>query len=287
MSVLDNVVAGRHALLRTGIAGLVVGSAAPPVAKKFGPAKRRWLLPADRLGLAGVGGGAGRPAAPTAISGASKIRARSGHRARTAPPRRACGRHERDRNWDPGREFLAQTQRPPGLTMVVIEHHIDLIVAVSDELIVLNFRAEDRARSALTRCRAPRPSSKPIWGEGDGAVARGSRTCPSATAPIEAVRGISFEVADGEDHGADRCQAGPEKTSTLSRARQPASNSAGGRVRFGDEDVTAGWPAERLVRAGMAHVPEGGAPSTTPLTVLENLWSWGRGWRGGGHRIPG
>jgi ABC-type branched-subunit amino acid transport system ATPase component len=35
-------------------------------------------------------------------------------------------------------QFLLEL-KTTGLTMVVIEHHIDLIVAVSDELIVLNF----------------------------------------------------------------------------------------------------------------------------------------------------
>jgi branched-chain amino acid transport system ATP-binding protein len=97
---------------------------------------------------------------------------------------------------------------------------------------------------------------------------------------IEAVRGISFTVADREITALIGAN-GAGKTSTLlalSGLLKPSS----GRVRFAGEDVT-GWPAQKLVRAGMAHVPEGRA-ILAPLSVLENL-ELGAWVRGAGHRF--
>ncbi len=84
---------------------------------------------------------------------------------------------------------------------------------------------------------------------------------------IEAVRQVSFQVGEG---GATALIGanGAGKTSTL-LALSGLLKPAAGRVRFEGHDVT-GWPAERLVRAGMAHVAEGRA-MLAPLTVLENL----------------
>ncbi len=96
---------------------------------------------------------------------------------------------------------------------------------------------------------------------------------------IEAVRGVSFEVAEGEITALIGSN-GAGKTSTL-LAVSGLLKPAGGRVRFLGDDVT-GWPAQRLVRAGLAHVPEGRA-ILAPMTVLENL-KLGAWVRGAGHR---
>jgi branched-chain amino acid transport system ATP-binding protein len=96
---------------------------------------------------------------------------------------------------------------------------------------------------------------------------------------IEAVRDISFQV-DAAAVAALIGANGAGKTSTLLALSGLVRPSAG-RIRFQGEDITQ-WPAEKIVRAGMAQVPEGRA-ILAPLTVLENLelgaWSLG-----GGHR---
>jgi branched-chain amino acid transport system ATP-binding protein len=99
---------------------------------------------------------------------------------------------------------------------------------------------------------------------------------------IEAVRGISFSVAEHEITALIGSN-GAGKTSTL-LALSGLLKPWGGRVLFQGEDVT-GWPAERLVRAGMAHVPEGRAV-LAPLSVLENL-ELGAWVKGSSHRYHG
>ncbi len=57
--------------------------------------------------------------------------------------------------------------------------------------------------------------------------------------------------------------------STLARVVSGLVPAAGGSVRFEGEDVTR-WPAHRIARAGMVHVPEGRAIFSS-LSVEENL----------------
>ena len=57
--------------------------------------------------------------------------------------------------------------------------------------------------------------------------------------------------------------------STLLRAVSGQAPKTSGRVRIGDVDISS-WPAHRIARAGVAHVPEG-RHMVGPLTVHENL----------------
>jgi branched-chain amino acid transport system ATP-binding protein len=84
---------------------------------------------------------------------------------------------------------------------------------------------------------------------------------------LQAVRGVSFEVAQGETVALIGAN-GAGKT-TLLRAIAGAHKLHGGRVVFDEADVT-GQPAHRRVSLGIALVPEGRRlfPS---LTVEENL----------------
>ncbi len=84
---------------------------------------------------------------------------------------------------------------------------------------------------------------------------------------IAALHGVSLKVGAGEivtligGNGAG-------KTTTL-RAASGLVKPRSGRIVFDGKDVT-GWPAHRLVAAGLAHVPEGRMVFAN-LTVLENL----------------
>jgi branched-chain amino acid transport system ATP-binding protein len=84
---------------------------------------------------------------------------------------------------------------------------------------------------------------------------------------FQAVRGVSFEVAQGETVAL--IGANGAGKSTLLRAIAGAHKLHGGRVVFDEADVTA-QPAHRRVSRGIALVPEGRRlfPS---LTVEENL----------------
>jgi branched-chain amino acid transport system ATP-binding protein len=84
---------------------------------------------------------------------------------------------------------------------------------------------------------------------------------------IHALQGISFNVEEGEIVtliGAN----GAGKSTTL-RTVSGLLRSRGGSVKFMDHDISM-MPAEKIVRTGISHVPEG-RKIFAPLTVRENL----------------
>jgi len=86
-------------------------------------------------------------------------------------------------------------------------------------------------------------------------------------AGVEAIRGVSFSVEQGEIAtliGAN----GAGKTSTL-LALSGLVRATKGSVTFAGEDITH-WTTDRIVRSGLAQVPEGRS-ILAPLTVAENL----------------
>jgi branched-chain amino acid transport system ATP-binding protein len=84
---------------------------------------------------------------------------------------------------------------------------------------------------------------------------------------IEAVRGVSFQVEEGQIVSIIGAN-GAGKSSTL-LALSGLVRPAGGAIRFRGADIT-GQRADRIVRAGLVQVPEGRA-ILNPLTVAENL----------------
>jgi branched-chain amino acid transport system ATP-binding protein len=84
---------------------------------------------------------------------------------------------------------------------------------------------------------------------------------------INAVKGIDLDVQDGELVTLIGCN-GAGKTTTL-KALSGLIKPAAGRVRYQGRDITA-QPSHRLVRQGMALVPEGRGVFGR-LTVDENL----------------
>ena len=84
---------------------------------------------------------------------------------------------------------------------------------------------------------------------------------------IKAVQDLSLEVAEGEIVallGAN----GAGKTTTL-RTISGLIRPRSGRIVYAGRPIT-GWPAHRIVAAGLVHVPEG-RRVFAPLTVRENL----------------
>ena len=85
--------------------------------------------------------------------------------------------------------------------------------------------------------------------------------------PIHAVKGVSFEVREGEIVtliGAN----GAGKSTTL-KTVSGLMRSRGGRIEFMDKSI-ASAPAHKIVELGLAHVPEG-RRIFTRMTVEENL----------------
>ena len=85
--------------------------------------------------------------------------------------------------------------------------------------------------------------------------------------PYRALRGVTFSVPDG----ATVALLGPNGAgkSTVARVVSGLVHPDAGTVRLGGR-VVSGWPAWRIARAGLLHVPEGRAVFAS-LSVEENL----------------
>ncbi len=173
-----------------------------------------------------------------------------------------------------------------GLTVVLIDHDIKLVLGVCDDVTVLNFGhriasgrpAEVAADEAVITAylgsgRTPETS-------GPAAPERRRRQSPSQLRPllevehlsvsygvIEAVADVSLVVAQGEIAALIGANGAGKTTvlRTLSGLLRPKR----GRARFGDLDLASARP-QAIVGAGLIHVPEG-REILTRLTVEENL----------------
>ncbi|GAA4418119.1 ABC transporter ATP-binding protein [Actinokineospora soli] len=89
----------------------------------------------------------------------------------------------------------------------------------------------------------------------------------TAYGPVRALDGLSLWT----QYASITAVLGPNGAgkTTLLRTVSGLARPASGRVRFDEADIT-GWSPDRIVRAGLAHVPENGGV-ITELTVAENL----------------
>jgi branched-chain amino acid transport system ATP-binding protein len=101
----------------------------------------------------------------------------------------------------------------------------------------------------------------------------------TAYGPVRALDGISFEVEQGSITAVLGAN-GAGKTSLL-RTLSGLVRARAGRIRLDGRNIGQ-LPVERIVRLGMAHVPEGRGV-ISELTVEDNLRLGGL-WRGGGGR---
>ena len=160
-----------------------------------------------------------------------------------------------------------------GLTILVIEHDMNLIEAVADHITVLNFGRPHRRREAARGAEPPgrhrRLSRRAARREPGGAgmsllEIEGLHARYNAG---EVLHGLDIAVEEGEIVallGAN----GAGKTTTL-RAVSGLLAHARGRISFAGQDILGRRPGA-IVRAGVAHVPEG-RRVFPGLTVRENI----------------
>ena len=172
-----------------------------------------------------------------------------------------------------------------GVTVILVEHHVEMVMTVSDHVTVLDYgrviasgsaaQVQDnpqvieayfgtggpnsRASMRWRRNDAGRPSTSEALLKVDGLKVAYGR--------IEAVRGVDLEVRAGEFVGIIGSN-GAGKTSAL-RAIAGVVAPAGGSITF-DGTATTGLPSHAVVARGIAMVPEG-RQIFADQTVEDNL----------------
>ena len=163
-------------------------------------------------------------------------------------------------------DFIHEIRDKHHLTILLIEHHMDLVMNISDRIYVLDFGSliaqglpsEIQKNQHVIDAYLGVVEDEPILSIQNLQVNYGG---------IEAVKGISFDVPEGEIVtliGAN----GAGKSSTL-RAISGLVKPKGGKILFRGEDITGKNPTE-IVSRGVTLVPEG-RRIFADLTVKENL----------------
>ena len=152
------------------------------------------------------------------------------------------------------------------LTVLIIEHHMDLVMNVSDRIFVLNF-GKPLARERPRRSRATPRSSRPISERRTTAMAMLEiRDLNVYYGGIHALKGISLEVEEGQIVSMIGSN-GAGKSSMMNAISGIVKYKSGEILYKGQPLPTA---ANKVVRLGVCQVPEGRLIFAN-LTVYENL----------------
>ena len=204
-----------------------------------------------------------------------ELGARAGERAEAAAARRAGRRPQPRGGRDAARAADPRHPRPTcGLTMLLVEHHMNLVMSVSDQVVALDFgrKIADGTPAEVQRASGgdPRLSRARGMNGADGDCRGRCSTCATCT-PATARRGCctasASALAEGGDHHPARRQRRRQDDDCC--ARSAAWSSRSGEIRFAGERID-GQATEDIVRLGIAHVPDGRG-TFVHLTIEENL----------------
>ena len=169
-------------------------------------------------------------------------------------------------------------------SLVIVEHHMDLMMSVCDSLVVLDF-GKVISRGSPREIQADPAVSSPAGAqeghEGEEALARGAASLAvedlvAGYGEVRALNSVTI-TASGASITAVLGANGAGKT-TLLRAISGMVRPRSGRILLDGADQ-AGRSPEDMARAGIAHVPEGQGV-IAELTVEENLRLGTMSWPG-------
>ena len=254
------------------------------------PEPHRATSPSAWCSTASGSAGAARAGEDDAVDGILDA-ARPRRRLAIGAGRRPAARHRSPRRGRPGprhrtRGCCCSTSRPrastptrptaltaclravraeQGIAIVLVEHNVEMVLGLADQITVLDFgqgdrrghagrgRGQRRGPGRLPRDRAMTPT---------GVRAARSRTSRSRYGGARALFGVDLGGRARPDGGRARRQ---RRGQELARRRDRRRGPGAGRGASGStaHDVTR-WPAHRRARAGVAYVPEGRG-SSPPL----------------------